>query len=529
LPFRSAGLATTAPVIDDRRIAKGRASLSTEIPRTVDSPHLAAKVRRGIGWNAAGALLTNLLRLATVAILGRLLSPGDFGVVAAALSVIALFHMIRDVGLAPAYIQRRDVDEAHQRTLFAFSLYLGLVLGALLLAIAPLLGRWYGIERSVPVMQALSVMFVLRGISAASIASCQRNLNFRAPAIIDAAAFALGTGVTIATAAAGLGPWALVWGYLTESVVSALLFVGVAPPRPGLGVDRAALRELLGFGAGHTVAQLANAVALQGDYFVVGRTMGAEILGYYTRAYELVRIPATVFSSVVGSVLFPAFSRLQDDPAQLARAMSRTLFASAAVLLPLSAALMVAAPEFLQVLLGAQWGAAVVPFQWLVASMCARTSYKVGGLVARAAGDVTGIAAIQVIYAVLVVGGAALVQPAHGVTGVAASTTAAIAVVYLLSSWAGIRHARWSWLGFVRAHGVGVVGAVAAALVLMPLIPSLRAASMAPLGILLAAAAVAAVCGVGSLLLAVRAGSDDAGWLARELTRWRRRRDAAGS
>src|SRR5205085_1544764 len=108
------------------------------------------------------------------------------------------------------------------------------------------------------------------------------------------------------------------------------------PPR-GLGVDRAALRELMRYGTGETVMQITSTIATQGDYVVVGRALGDAPLGFYTRAYELVRFPANTFNSIVGSVLFPAMSRLQDDPVGLGESFRRVLFATSLVLMPASA------------------------------------------------------------------------------------------------------------------------------------------------------------------------------------------------
>jgi RNA polymerase sigma factor (sigma-70 family) len=120
-----------------------------------------------------------------------------------------------------------------------------------------------------------------------------------------------------------------------------------------------AAADLFGFGLAQTLIQVANILAIHGDRFVVGRSMGAEQLGNYTRAYELIKLPAAIYTNVVGNVLFPAFSRLQHDKPRLAAGFRRATFANALILLPASAALIAIAPEAIRVVMGAQWDAAL--------------------------------------------------------------------------------------------------------------------------------------------------------------------------
>src|SRR5262249_28739893 len=157
---------------------------------------------------------------------------------------------------------------------------------------------------------------------------------------------------------------------------------------------------------GQSAASLANYFANQGDYMVVGRMLDTAELGVYQRAYELMRVPANVFTNVAGSVLFSAFAKVQDDPERAGRAMKRAMFACAAVILPASAGLIVLAPEAIRIVLGPKWGSAVWPFRIMAISMLFRTTYKLGALVGRSSGEVFKIALWQTIYAVCVIGGA---------------------------------------------------------------------------------------------------------------------------
>jgi O-antigen/teichoic acid export membrane protein len=488
--------------------------------------HIGHQTRRGISWSFAGAVTTNGLRLVVLAVLGRTLTSTDFGIVAAAVSVNVIVYGIRDVGIGSALVQRKQLEPSHLTTAFAVSIYLGFALSALLFLGAPLIAAFYGIPESINVIRVLAVVFFgIRSVATTSRMLCQRAMNFRLIAIIDAVAFATGSIVSMACALAGAGPWALVAGYLVEELVATALYVSYSPPTYSLAVDKARLRELLGFGIGQSIIQSTNVVATYGDNFVVGNALGATHLGYYSRAYDLIKFPSMVFDAIVGNVLFPAFSQLQDDRRNLALAFRRVAFVNALVLLPASAAIIVIAPEAIRLLMGPGWGAMVLPFRILSVTILLRTNLKLGGILAQAAGAVNAVAAAYAAYMVVVVGGA-LITIRWGTAGVAVSTAFAITSVSLHCCMLAMRVSDLPLRSFVGAHVPGAVLACCVTLATWPLAESLRT-SNAPfalvLGVVLAAAIVVSLAPIAIWL---RRRHGDFGWLAEELGNLRRRRSA---
>jgi O-antigen/teichoic acid export membrane protein len=484
----------------------------------VEAAVVAKRARRGISWNLVGAVSTNLMRVVVIAVLGRALTSADFGIVAAALSVNVILFSIRDVGVGQALVQRKELDDGHVETAFALSLYLGLALAVVLLAAAPWIADLYAIPEATDVMRALGLLFAFRGLSATSRVLCQRELRFRAIALIDAVSFAVGSLVSIGCALAHLGPWSLVLGYLAEETLSMVLYLTARPPRFSLAVRGDRLRDLMTFGAGQTVAQVAGILATYGDNLVVGNVLGARALGFYTRAYELIKFPSTVFASVVGSVLFPAFSRLQGQREQLAIGLRRATMANATLLLPASALLVVLAPETIRILVGPGWDDAVLPFQVLAVSMLLRTHQKLGALVAQSAGAVNAVALSYVVYLLFVVGGAVFAIR-WGITGVAASTSIAIAVVALEVMHLAMRVSGATRSEIVRAHGLGLGLAAVAFVVAWPLAEGLRAAGAPAFAVFAVVATVVAAACTGALVWRLRTAEGDLLWLRSELGR----------
>ena len=489
--------------------------------------HLAKATRTGLSWSFLGAVVTNVIRIAMVAVLGRVLNSRDFGIVAAAISVNVLFYSIRDLGIGRALVQRKDVDRAHLETAFAVSSYLGIVISGALAITAPLIADLYRIPDAADVIRVLGLLFLLRGIAITSRMQCQRAMRFRFIALVDQASFAVGSAVSVVLAVGGAGPWALAIGYLVEEGTSTAGYLLASPPPYSLRFSVARLRDLMRFGAGETVSQVVATLATYGDNFVVGHALGSSMLGYYTRAYDLIKFPSTVFDMIAGNVLFPVFSRFQDDAGRLAAGLRRATFVNALILLPASALLLIAAPEAIRLLMGPGWGESVLPFRVLAITILMRTGWKVGALVASAAGKIHGVAIVNTIYMVCVVGGA-LISVRWGIVGVAASTAAAIAITYVVTSYLALEVSGLSAVTMLRAHVPGTILAALVVMVAYPLTAGLRGV-IHPIAILGIATVAAIGVSLGAGLLGARSGRGDFGWLAEELARVRRRVRPAGT
>jgi PST family polysaccharide transporter len=484
---------------------------------------LEQQTRRGISWNFAAAVVTNLLRLASLAVLGRALTSDDFGVVAVGVAVNVLIHGVRDIGVGPALVQRKELLPGHLTTAFAVSVYVGVALAAAVFLAAPLIGAAYNMPASIDVIRALSVLFALRSFSTVSRVACQRAMWFKSIAIVDLVAFAAGSIVSMITALNDAGPWALVAGYAVEEVLSSGFYLVLTPPTFSLRIDRARLRELLHFGGGHSVVQSANIVALYADNLIVGNGLGARDLGFYTRAFDLIRFPSMVFEAIVGSVLFPALSRVLEDPGRLAASFRRVIFVNALVLLPASAALIVLAPEVLLLLLGPGWDNAVAPFQILALTVLLRTNQKLGGIIAQAAGRVNALAIISVAYMTLLMVGAAIMVR-WGINGVATSTAVSITLMSVGCCVLGIQVSGLPVRKFFSSHIPGLVLSLIIAAILYPVISALRSYEAPLLERCLVATVVALGTGAAVTWTWLRRGRGDFAWLRIEIDRVVRRR-----
>src|SRR4051794_5204541 len=174
-------------------------------------PSLTHRAMSGMAWVAWGNGAMAVLKIGVLVVLTRLLSPADFGVVAAALVVVDFSFNFSQLGLGPALVQRAKLEPRHLSTAFFASTGLGLLVGGALWLTAPLIAQFFRMEHLVPVVRVLALSFPIAGVGIVSDSLLSRELRFRVIANRDVFAYALGYGlVGIVLAVLGWGVWALV-------------------------------------------------------------------------------------------------------------------------------------------------------------------------------------------------------------------------------------------------------------------------------------------------------------------------------
>jgi O-antigen/teichoic acid export membrane protein len=466
-------------------------------PMPESDRELTHRTISGLLWTGCGKVGHAGLTLLTLVVLARLLSPQEFGTVGAALVVVEFSSIFSRLGLGPAVVQRRDLEQRHLQAAFTGSLLLGLLMGAGIWWGAPLAAAFFQNAQVEPVLKALAWTFPLMSLSAVAESLMFRELRFRWIANVDLATYALGYGlVAVFLALAGLGVWALVAAVMVQTTARSTILLYVRRPPLAWWLEWGALKDMLHFGTGFTLAKVANQLALQGDNLVVGHWLGPAALGLYGRAYHLMSVPASVIGKVLDDVLFPTMARVQDEVERLGRAYRRGVAVIALVALPASIVSFVLAPELIQVALGPRWSEAVMPFRVLVIGTLFRTSYKLSDSLARSTGVVYRRARRQIVYAGLVIGGAYVGQH-WGITGVSVGVLVALAANFLLMAQLSLEVCRLSWSTFWAAHTPSFLLAGVCGIITWSVAASLREWSVGSLGILLVTCGVAAISGIG--------------------------------
>ena len=417
--------------------------------------NLGSKTVKNIVWTGGGAGIRIGISLLVLAVLARLLCPADFGIIAAAMLVVNFADIFAFVGVGPAVVQRTDLTPTHIRTAFTVTIALGAIVTVLLGLASPLVEMLFKIEKLTSVIAVLSLIFVIKSFGVIAESMLMRQLRFKRLAFLEAFSYAAGYGaVSIGLVLMGVGYWGLVAGTLFQAILKSILMVLSVRHSLLPGFNAKAFKDLVHFGAGYSLARIINFFATQGDYLVVGRLLGADALGLYSRAFRIMQMPSSLFNSVVDNVIFSAYSRTQYDKERIYRGFERGLSLTALMGLPMSAVLFILAPDIVLTLLGDKWSAAIGPFHVLSIAAYPLLACKQSGTMLLARSKVYLFASLQFVYASMVLAGA-LSGTKWGLMGVTVGVCIAVLLYYLLLTIAAIKTVGMPLASWFKAHKPG--------------------------------------------------------------------------
>jgi PST family polysaccharide transporter len=359
---------------------------------------LKRKSVRGAVFMACGAGTEFVVRLASIPILARLLSPEEFGLVAMVTAFTAIVEGIKDLGLGAATVQRPDINHRQVTNLFWINAAAGASFALLFCALSPAIAGFYQDHRLVEITIALSLVFVWSGVAVQHEALMSRQLRQGELAVIRLLAVVVSIGAAIVLALEGWGYWALVW---REVIRSAIIAVGVwarcrwvpALPRRGAGT-----RGLLRFGGELSFTHLLIALIASIDRLLIGRFYGAGAVGLYRQAQQLLDAPIEQLNVPIRGVAIPALSALQHDPDRYRRYYEKIVLLVSLATVPLGLFVAVYAEEVTLLILGPAWAEAAVFVRIFGAAVAIRPAIATSAMVLITCGQSARFLVVAVVH-----------------------------------------------------------------------------------------------------------------------------------
>lgn len=329
------------------------------------------QVAKALAWTGLGKYAGQAFRWATTFLVARLLSPSDYGLVGMTTLFSGLVILLAEFGIGTAVVKMRDLDRDRLGKLNGLAVATGFVAFLIGLAASSPLSRFFGRLEIRGVVIVASVGFILSSMQAVRTALLQRELKFKTLATIEFTNSVLVASLVLIGAKLGFGYWALVVPPLIASTVTVLWLRNLVSV-PLSWPDLEPIREAARYSAWVFAGRVGGYLFATSDFLVVGRVLGGSALGSYQFAWDLANTPNDQVNGLVARVSGPFYSALQTDRTQIARLYSNLLASVALLSVPLVLGLASVAPEFVAVMLGAQWGDAVRPLQILCVLNAAR-------------------------------------------------------------------------------------------------------------------------------------------------------------
>lgn len=345
-------------------------------------------VRRALLWSTAERYAGLLLNFLLIAVLSRLLTPAEVGIMQLGWMVMVLAEVLRDFGIGSYLVQRPALSSIEVRTAFTCSLLFAVVPAAALVAGAGAIAAFYDEPGVRPFLLVYGPTLLLAPFSAVPMALLRRDLEFAKLGFINVTCMLLNVVATGALALLGAGAMSSAWAAWVWGIGFVVLAQWVRPDRSPFRLSLAAWRGLASFGAYSVVPEVLQRLYDFLPSLVVGRVVSVGALGVFDRAAKIAELPQKIGTIGVRAVALPGFAAQARAGGSLARAYLDAVEHVAAVQWPALLLLVVVAEPVVGVLLGPQWSAAVALTRVIAVAYLFGFSQVLGGAVLVAAGHV---------------------------------------------------------------------------------------------------------------------------------------------
>lgn len=326
----------------------------------------SGRVRSALFWRSGSQILAQIISWASTLIVIRLLEPSDYGLFAMTQAILSFMQFLNGYGLVSALVQSEAHDTHRLRQAFGIMLVLNGALAALQFAIAPLAADYYDQPLVADMLRVQALIYLATPFLSIPEVLMARSLDFRRPAIVNLIASAAAGAVALVGALSGWGVWTLVWAPITLFWVRGLGYIIATRFLPVPSFNFKGAGSMIAFGAAMLGSQLLWLVQTQADIVIGGRMLKPHELGLYAEALFLTQIIVSKFIPPLNDVAFPAYARMQADPAAIRWSFLRALRLIMLVACPLYFGMAASAEPLVLTLFGEKW-LPMAPFVTLLA------------------------------------------------------------------------------------------------------------------------------------------------------------------
>ena len=373
-----------------------------------------------LGQNAIGRIVT----LSMLVILARLIGPAELGLVGIALLTMSGLRSFTNIGLNEALIYQKEENvDSYLDTVWLLEIGRGVLIAGIMLLGAPLVAMLFNEPRAELLVRVLAIAPVLRSLRNPGIVYFDKHLDFHKDFAykfgVNAVRFVVSVGYALVEPTA----WAYVVGFLAASGTRFGLSYFIHDFRPWFRFDRDAAWELIDYGKWLTGVSILTFLTTEADDAFVGWLLGPAALGLYQYAYRFSNAPATEFTQIISRVMFPAFSKMQDDTPRLRSVFLTTFRMTAFVSFPACFGIAAVTPAFVRAFLGPDWTGMIIPMQILAGYGLMRAIGKTFGPIWKATGRPDIIPKLQTLRLLCIAIAIYPMSEQFGITGTALTVT----------------------------------------------------------------------------------------------------------
>lgn len=319
----------------------------------------------GVFYTSLAKYSSYAVQLVVSAILARILTPEDYGIVAIAVVFIAFFNLLSDIGIGPAIIQFKDLSHSELSQIFSFTGFLGLSVAFLFFLCSWPIAYYYENTNLVYVCQLLSLTILFYCLNIVPQNIQYREKNFKFTATVTLASNMATAVLAITFALLGFGVYALVFQQIFSIAIVFLIFYYKSKLSFVFKFNIAPLKKIFSYSIYQFLFNLINYFSRNLDKLLIGRYIGLSPLGHYEKSYNMMMLPLQNITFAVTPVLQPVFSSMQNNLQEMAEKYKKVFTLLCFIGFPLSTLLFFIGKELILLFFGNQWYDAILPFRIL--------------------------------------------------------------------------------------------------------------------------------------------------------------------
>lgn len=313
------------------------------------------KIAGGLFWSYSERIMAQMVSLLVSIILARILTPDNYGVVSIVMIFITFCNAIVTGGFGNAIVQKINADELDVNTMLCCSMIVSIILYAVTFFAAPLIAAFYNMEIICPMLRVLGLRLLISGVNSIQRAWIQKRMLFKRFFISTSFGTVFSAIVGISMAYLGMGAWALVGQYLTNSFVDTMVLLLTNDWRPKLQFSWKRASTMLSYGWKVLATTVVYTIVNDLRSLIIGKKFGSADLAYYDQGQKYPSLIVTNINSSISSVIFPVLSQSQDNLARMKQICRRSIRVSTYILAPLLLGLVAVAESLVTVVLTSKW------------------------------------------------------------------------------------------------------------------------------------------------------------------------------
>lgn len=331
-------------------------------------------------------------------------------------------------------IQKNKDIETYLNTAWTVLIVRGVLLSTIIYFVANSVAVFFDTPESKSIIQVMGISIILKSFVNIGIIHLQKDLLFKKYAAYQFSGMLIDFVISVISALILNNVWALVYGLLAGNLILLIGSYVIHSYRPRINLNVVIMKELFSFGKWVSISRILGFFVTQGDTIIVGRLLGATILGYYQMAYRISNLSCTEITNLVSQITFPAYSKIQKDIYKLSNAYLLSLKLITFVSFLIAGIVIGLGFDFTRIVLGDKWLPMVVPMQVLILAGLARSIQATSGPLFYAIGKTKIDASVQAIRFLVL---AALVYPLTikwGIVGTSIAVFFSILIALIVST-----------------------------------------------------------------------------------------------